>query len=45
MLYYLFDWLSTHKMLPGAGVFTYIAYHFSRFWKKNYRFSSKETSR
>jgi phospho-N-acetylmuramoyl-pentapeptide-transferase len=26
MLYYLFDWLSTHKMLPGAGVFKYISF-------------------
>jgi phospho-N-acetylmuramoyl-pentapeptide-transferase len=26
MFYYLFDWLSTHKMLPGAGVFRYISF-------------------
>jgi phospho-N-acetylmuramoyl-pentapeptide-transferase len=26
MFYYLFDWLSTNKMLPGAGVFKYISF-------------------
>ncbi|MFI5151206.1 MAG: phospho-N-acetylmuramoyl-pentapeptide-transferase [Bacteroidia bacterium] len=26
MLYYLFDWLSSNKMLPGAGVFKYISF-------------------
>jgi phospho-N-acetylmuramoyl-pentapeptide-transferase len=26
MLYYLFDWLSAHKLLPGAGVFKYISF-------------------
>ncbi len=26
MFYYLFDWLSTNKLLPGAGVFKYISF-------------------
>jgi phospho-N-acetylmuramoyl-pentapeptide-transferase len=26
MFYYLFDWLSSHKLLPGAGVFKYISF-------------------
>ncbi len=26
MFYYLFDWLSSNKLLPGAGVFKYISF-------------------
>jgi phospho-N-acetylmuramoyl-pentapeptide-transferase len=26
MLYYFFDWLSSNKLLPGAGVFKYISF-------------------